>query len=81
MLVLVHKRVLHAAKPHNTHQELTLMSPKGMNAAWRMDSFTDSSRPPTYSVVLGLDPFPPVATRVVDMGVQLRRSGFPELTS
>jgi hypothetical protein len=33
-------------KPAEHTRALTLISPKGMKAAWRMDSLTDSSRPP-----------------------------------
>lgn len=39
--------------------------PNGRNAACRISSFTFSARPPTYSVVFGLEPLPPVATSVV----------------
>lgn len=49
----------------------SLMSPKGMKAACSVDSFTLSSRPPTYSVVLGLVPLPCTATRVDSMPRQL----------
>lgn len=47
--------------------DTSLISPKGMNAACSIESFTLSSRPPTYSAVLGLDPLPPVATFVVSI--------------
>jgi hypothetical protein len=41
--------------------------PNGKKAACRISSFTFSAKPPTYREVLGLEPFPPVATSVVDI--------------
>jgi hypothetical protein len=45
--------------------DTSLISPKGMNAAWSIASLTFSSSPPTYRVVFGLDPAPLNSTFVV----------------
>ena len=56
----------------------SLISPKGMNAELRMASFTFSSRPPTYSVVLGFVPLPPAGSgnSVAMVEVQLQAAQF-----